>query len=178
MKTEFIGITRSLAIGGATDFSFVDEESKWRGSEVHRMIQLFDECKLEERTVPNEMRGYLNAHKKFRAETGFIAQLIEHKVQSKDFRIRGRIDRMGLMKGKPSIVDFKTGAIDPAVALQLCLGGFLLDPTKWFHRYAVRLKPDGNYSITPFKLIDWGSDLATALAFVRASQWKSQHKKV
>ncbi len=172
MKTNFIGITRALAGAGVTNFSFVDEESLWRGSEVHRMIQLYDERKLDEKTVPEDLRGYLQAHKKFMAETSFVPTRIEFQVQSKPLGLRGRIDRAGLLKGKRAIVDFKTGSINPAVALQLCLGGHLLDG-EWWNRIAVQLKPDGNYSMKTFPLMQWAADLATALACVRISQWKT-----
>ena len=175
MKIEYMGITRSLALAGATDFSFVDEDSKWRGSEVHKMIQFYDERKLYEHTVPPDLRGYLNAHKKFMRETGFIPQEIELQVKSKEHGLRGRIDRLGLMRGKRTIVDFKTGSPSEAVALQLCLGGFLADPSVWFHRVAVHLKADGEYSLKLFKLLDWQTDLSTALACVRVARWRVDH---
>ncbi len=172
MKTQFIGITRVLALAAVTNFDFVDEESKWRGSEIHRMIQLYDEHKLDEKTVPEDLKGYLAAHKKFMAETGFVPTRIEFNVQSKQLGLRGRIDRAGLLKGKRCIVDFKSGSINPAVALQLCLGGYLLDPAYWWSRIAVQLKPTGKYSVKHFYLMEWHADLATALACVRIAQWK------
>ena len=168
-----MGITRALAAAGATNFDFVDDEARWKGSEVHRLIQLYDERKLYEESVPEELRGYLAAHKKFMAETSFVPTRIEFKVESKALGLRGRIDRAGLLKGKRTIVDFKTGSISPAVALQLCLGGHLLDPSVWFGRIAVQLKADGKYSMKHFPLMQWGADLATALACVRVSQWKA-----
>jgi hypothetical protein len=175
MKIEYMGLTRALAIAGATNFDFVDEDALWRGSEVHRMIELYDRRRLYESTVPPELRGFLHAHKKFLAESGFIPQEIEKTVQSKGHQLRGRIDRAGLLKGQKTIIDFKTGVIGKAVALQLALGGFLLDPNIWFHRSAVRLKADGTYSMKNFPLIEWGEDLATGLACVRVAQWKVKH---
>lgn len=172
MKTQWLGITRALAVSGVTDFSFVDEESKWRGSEVHRMIELADRGTLDKKTVPAELRGFLAAHRKFNRETGFISQEIEFTVQDKSLGVRGRIDRAGLMHGKRTIIDFKTGTLNPAVALQLCMGGHLLDKLAWFHRYAVQLKPDGNYSVRHFALMEWHADLTTALACCRVAAWK------
>lgn len=172
MKTELIGVTRVLAISGVTDFSFVDDEDRWKGSEIHRMIQMYDERRLEERTVPSELRGYLNAHKKFMWETGFVPQWIEQKLESKELRIRGRLDRAGLMKGKKTILDMKSGSIRAAVRLQMALYGHMLNPAIWWNRAAVQLRPDGEYSLKPFPLMSWSADLATALACVRVSQWK------
>lgn len=171
----YIGITRVLTLAGVTDFSFVDDEARWRGSEVHRVIELEDKGTLGE-GLPKRLQSYWHAHQKFMRETGFIPTHIEHKVQNKQLGLRGRIDRAGLMKGKLTIVDFKTSAINPAVALQLCLGGHLLDPSHWWGRIAVQLKDDGTYSMKTFPLMQWHADLQTALACLRIARWKLQQK--
>lgn len=178
MKTNFIGITRALAISGVTDFSFVDDDARWRGSEIHKMIELADRGTLDRKTVPADLAGYLESHRRFMRETGFIPQEIEFRVQSKMLGIRGRIDRAGLLRGKRTVVDFKTGAINPAVSLQLCLGGHLLDPSRWWHRVAVRLNSNGTYTIKHFPLMKWHEDLTTALSCARVAQWKIQNKLV
>lgn len=163
-------------MSGVTDFSFCDDEAKWRGSEVHKIIELADRKTLDVQSIPSDLRGYYAAHQKFNRETGFIPIEIECKVES-GIGVRGRIDRAGIMKGKRTIIDFKTGTIDPAVALQLCLGGHLLEPGTWFHRYGVQLCSDGKYHIKEFALMSWHSDLATALACVRVAQWKIETGK-
>lgn len=175
-SSEYLGITRCLALAGVTDFSFCDEESRWRGSETHKMIELCDLGTLNEATVPADLLGYLRAHKKFMRETGFIPQKIEFEVRDKTLKLRGRVDRLGLLRGKRTIADFKTGQVADAVGLQLCLGGYLADPAVWFNRIAVQLKADGNYSLKPFHLMEWQSDLSTALACVRIARWKSEHR--
>ncbi len=169
---NLIGITRCLALSGVTDYSFVDEEAKWRGSEVHRVIELAAKGTLDRSTVPNEYRGYLRAHDNFILETGFVMLHCEKNVQNTEIGVRGRIDRAGLMKGKDAIIDFKSSAIQPAVALQLCLGGHLLEPGKWFHRYGVQLKADGSYSVKVFPLMEWAADLSTARSCAVIARWK------
>lgn len=178
MKQNFIGISKCLALSGVTDFSFCDEESLWRGSEVHRIVELADRGTLNEKSVPKDMQGYREAHRLFMRETGFICTHIEFSVQSKELGVRGRIDRAGIMKGKGTVCDFKTGPINPAVALQLVLGGHLLDPSHWYQRLAVQLKADGSYSAKSYPLLSWHSDLATALACARVARWKIQQKLV
>jgi hypothetical protein len=99
----------------------------------------------------------------------------EEKVQSKELGLRGRIDDAGLIHGSPAMVEWKSGKFRPAVALQLCLGGYLHNPSQWFHRYAVQLKADGSYVVKHWPLLTWPADLATALACVRVAQWKLQN---
>lgn len=169
-----IGITRALALSGCTDFQWVDEESKWKGSEVHRIVELANRGTLDRKSVPSALKGYYEAQRKFMKETRFIPLHIEKKVESKELGLRGRIDAAGLLRGKPTIVDFKTSqSIAPAVALQLCLGGKLLDPLQWWARCAVRLGSNGEYSIKHFSLHSWHADLSTALCAVRIAQWRT-----
>jgi hypothetical protein len=178
MKQNFIGITRALALSGVTDFSFVQEDDLWRGSEVHRIIELAAKGTLDRKTVPKELKGYLAARDKFCRETGYVTVRTEKNVQSEVLGIRGRIDDSGLMHGKPALVEWKSGAIQPAVALQLCLGGYLLsvmfgdNAGAWWHRYAVQLKPNGSYAVKHWPLLTWPADLATALSCCRVARWK------
>lgn len=167
-----LGVTSILALAGCVDFSFVDEEAKFRGSEVHRVIQLSMIGTLDRKTLPPEYKGYRKAFIKFMRETGFIPQQIEKQVENVDYGIRGRLDATGLMRGIPTIVDFKTGTPGPAVGLQLALYGYMMDPTVWWARYAVMLKSGGTYAVKQFKRDAWHSDLNTALAAARLARWR------
>jgi len=170
-----IGLTHALVLGGVTDFSFVQEDDLWRGSEVHKIIHLAAKGTLDRATVPKELLGYLAARDSFIRETGYMTLLTEQRVESRLLHVRGRIDDSGLMHGKRTLVEYKTGAIQPAVALQLALGGHLLEPQTWFSRYAVQLKPDGSYTVKNFALMEWYADVQTALARVRVAQWRVKH---
>jgi hypothetical protein len=173
-RVKPLGVTRVLALAGVTDFAFCDSESLWRGSEVHRICELADRGTLDEKTIPKDMQGYRSAHRKFMRETGFICTHIEFEVKSKHLGVRGRGDRAGLMRGKRTILDFKTGSVNPATALQLVLYGHLLDG-EWWERIAVELRSDGSYKMTTFPLLTWAADLQTALSCVRVATWKLKH---
>lgn len=170
-----IGITRALAISGAVDLTWLDEEGRWRGSEIHKIIELADRGKLKVSSVPTEFKGYLAAHEKFMRETGFLVQKIEEKVKDGEGRYRGRVDRVGLWHGKSTVVDFKTGAIVPAVRLQLALGGYAISQMKWWQRTAVELRVNGEYSCKHFPISTYHADLAVGLACIRLSAWKIQN---
>jgi hypothetical protein len=178
VKTIFIGITRALAVAGVTDFSFVDDESRWKGSEIHRLIELSAKGTLDRRSVPDELSGHLRGFERFMRETGFIPLHIEKEVKCKTLGIRGRLDFAGLLRGKKTIVDVKSGAISPAVALQTVLYGHLLDSAIWWERAAVRIGADGNYGLKTWGLMQWPADLATALACARIAVWKIRNRLV
>src|SRR6266576_5010195 len=106
-----LGLTHALALGGVTDFSFVQEDDLWRGSETHKIVHLAAKGTLDRATVPKELKGYLAARDAFVQETGYVTLLTEQRVQSKDLGVCGRIDDSGLMHGKKTIIEFKTGTI-------------------------------------------------------------------
>jgi hypothetical protein len=173
---KFLGITRALALSGATDYAFVEEDDLFKGSEVHRIVHLAAKGTLDRQTVPQELRGYLASWDKFIRETGFITLQTEQRAQNKSLGVRGRLDCVGMMHGKRALVEYKTGAILDAVALQLALGGYLLEPSVWFRRCAVRLMADGGRpKMTHFPLMEWPADVQTALACVRVAAWKQKH---
>lgn len=167
-----MGFTRSLALANCVDFQWVETEDLWRGHEVHKIVEYLLKGTLDRSTVPDDRKGYLAAAEKFLRETSFIPTAVEQRVQNLELRVRGRVDAAGMMRGRRIVIDFKTGSINPAVALQLCLGGFCLDPNKWWERSAVLLKSNGQYSLKNFPLKTWYSDLQTALGAVRIAQWK------
>jgi hypothetical protein len=175
VKTQFIGVTRALAIAGCTDFGWCDEEAKWKGCEVHRIVELRLTNRLDRKSVPKELKGYLDAIERFISETQFIPLHVEMKVKSKELGIQGRLDAAGLLKGRHTVVDFKSGPINPAVALQLALYGHMLERDKWWNRAGVHLRADGTYSFGKnIPLMSWHADLTTALAVARVSRWKLQ----
>ena len=171
-----------LVIGGAADYSFVDEDARWRGSEVARATELLDKGTLDRSTVHPDHRGYLHAYERFKKECHFIPypEGIEVKLQGDidGELVTGRADRIGLLRGVEALGDLKTGEIPPATMLQTTLYGFLRDPTKWWLRFGVRLCPDGSYRFESWPRITWSTDLNTARAFVRVARWRRLHRLV
>ncbi len=167
-----IGLTYALALGGVTDFSFVQEDDLWRGSEVHRIIELLAKQTLDRKSVPKELAGYLAAFESFTRETSFVPLEIEKRVECKTLGIRGRMDFSGLLHGRKTVLEVKTGEIAPAAALQTALYGHLLDKAIWWNRAGLRVFPDGSYKMKVWRLMQWPEDLSTALSVVRIAKWK------
>lgn len=170
-----IGVTRCLALAGVADFSWSNEEAMWKGSEIHRACELLDKEKLDEKRLPESLRGYLLAYKKFKAECHFVPLKIEVACSNLGTGLRGRADRVGLLRGRECVLDIKTGPLNPAVGLQLALYGNMMSPIKWWHRVAVQLKADGHYSCKHWDARSWLSDLVTAQACVRIARWRVEN---
>ena len=163
-----------LAAAGCTDFSWCDEESRWKGSEVHRIVELRLRGTLNRKSVPKDLSGYLKAIDRFMREKSFVVIDVERRLKDDDLGIQGRLDASGLICGARALIDFKTGVCSPAVGLQLALYGHMLALGAWWARDAVQLKADGTYSMKIFPIMDWPKDLSTALSAVRVAKWKQQ----
>lgn len=176
-------VTEILAIAGVVDFSGVPEEwlakAAERGRLAHRITAEIDQAQGEPPFVPEELKGYVDAWWKFRVETGFTASLIEHALVNQEHRYAGTLDRYGMVGATPWLIDLKTSAAIPRwVGLQLAGYELALRPAlsvteaARVKRAAVRLRPDGTYSL--FHFAD-RSDFADFLAASRIAHFQLQH---
>jgi len=165
-------VTQVIARAGLCDFSFVDEDirihSMKRGESVHWMLQLEDEGALNYRTVPKGMRGYRQAYKTWKRQSGFSVLWVERRFIS-EFGFAGTIDRAGsfpattmYMTGTSAVLDFKTGDVPDWVRYQLCAYSLAVDPrpaiARTIRRIALSLRPDGTYKVREFPLCTWDTD--------------------
>ena len=179
----FISVTEVLREAGLVDFSMVPagllEAARIRGTRVHRLTELIDrgDTQLD---VDDDMLGYVDAYERFRKEVPFEIQLIEKEVWSKHYRYAGRVDRVGLLNGHPSILDYKTGlTVEWWEGLQLagyevCLANYptVIKPDVRHRRYALHLRPDGTYKLVRFES---RSDRPDFLAAVRIANLRRRH---
>lgn len=168
----YLRVTQVLALSGCVDYSWCDEEGKWRGSEVHRAVELANKGKLK--SVPEKISGYFASFEKFKRECRWIAVRTEQELKDERLKISGRMDASGWIKGELAVVDFKTSAIRPAAALQLALYGHMLFGNRMFPRASVELGADGEYKLKIWKILDCPADVSTALASVRIARWRLQ----
>lgn len=173
------GVTSILAANGLIDSTWFNEASRWRGTAAHLACQFDDESDLKIDSVPAEVRGHLEGWRKFRSDTGFVPIYTEKRVWSPE-GFCGTPDRIGMLGGRPSIIDLKTSASAyPWVGLQLAgyaIGAAPLMDTHpgAFQRIAVCLNGDGGYSATHFKD---RRDIEVFRAAVVMAAWKKEHAK-
>lgn len=145
-----------------------------RGTEVHKMCELFDYGTLGEYNPG--YKGYLDAWEKFLIESGFEVELIERRMFHPTLRYAGTVDRVGYHKGKRGILDIKTTvALMPVVGPQtagyeaLCNAN---DDDEIKFRWAVQLKPDGTYRRE--SLTD-RIDMSAFTSCLNLYRWKEKH---
>lgn len=124
-------VTQVLKRVGLIDDRWVDEHALSRGRAVHAVIQYDLEGDLDEASIADEIRPYVDAWRRFRAETGGL---------------------------KAGLIEVKTGASPPPwAALQLAAYALCLDGP--IERYVLSLRPDGTYRLrqhtSPKELQTW-----------------------
>lgn len=174
---DWPSVTEVLKLAGLINDQWFTEHSAWRGSVVHKCCEYEDFEDLDEKSVDERVTGYLEAWRKFKRETGYQPVSNESVVRNDTLQIIGRLDGVGEMRdGTFAVVDRKTGAVSKSTALQTAAYTACLERPLLYRRFAVALKPDGNYSMIEFKRDDYRRDLqrwtcARVVAELR-KEWK------
>lgn len=171
---RYAGVTTILAQSGLL-FIPKDNSGRERGTLIHRTIKLFYAGRLDIEAQPDWMMGYLRGFTEFQREMNFTPIEFE-KTQRDDVRMfAGTFDAVGTMPHRklPVMVDWKTGSIAPATALQLAayagMGG------KPYERVAVGLPGDGTYHCTVFPLAELHRDSRRFYALAEVAKWKGDY---
>lgn len=143
------------------------------GRRVHEACHYLDEDDLDEESVGADVEPYLQAYKRFRAESGAEIQHAELMVFDPMLMYAGRIDRVLRLNGERWLVDLKTSIATPASAgPQTAAYLRAMGDTTITRRAALRLRPDGTYRLDA--LTD-PNDMATFLACLTIRRHMEKH---
>lgn len=159
-----------------TDFSHINPTVLARkaqiGTATHLACELDDAGDLDEASVPEEVRPYLDAWRLFRLQNDTVVELSESRVFHSTHRYAGTLDRVMLVNGERAVVDIKTSAVlGNAVGLQLAAYDMALG-TKKLKRYALQSKPNGTYRMEEYKD---PNDYAVFIALLTIQNWRNKH---
>lgn len=173
-------VTQVLKAVGIIDngMDFVSEEFMWKGSCIHKGIELINKGTLDWETVDDtEVYPYLKAYEQFVGATGFIAKLIEYPVFDPVLGVAGTFDVEGIFpSGIHAIIDVKSGTVKPFAKIQLAGYDYLLrqeiktDTPR--ERYALELK-GGKPRVVRFGNSE--QDTAVFLAACSIFNWRLNH---
>jgi hypothetical protein len=165
-----ISVTQAIKGAGLIDCRWFTDEARERGRLVHMAVQFDAECDLDESSVDPSIWPYVEAARKFRTETGYVAESNEQQIWAPEAGYAGTLDGHGRIKIQKIIVDYKSGTVQPWVALQLCAYANKIEGGGGCLRWGVELKADGTYKITAFQPKDYRRDLSDFLSCVRVCQ--------
>jgi len=164
-------VTQVLKSVGIIDPDKYAPGAAMRGTVVHLACQFLDEDDLLESAVPEEIGGYLDAYRKFLAETGWTWTGIEVRMYHETLGYAGQIDRIS----QAAIVDLKSGAEEDWHALQLAgyLGMFQRPMS--MERYALHLRADGTYGLKQYPRKDFPRDWAVFQSALNIHNWRGKN---
>lgn len=152
----FPHITGMLEETGWTDSTWYTEESRIRGSAVHRLTAHFDLGALDLASCKSRYRGWLLAHaavmEKLRPEVLEVEQPRVHPQH----RYGGTLDRVWRYAGALVIPEIKSGDFEKSHPIQTALQAILVEraygiPASAFLRFGIYLKESGKHTVTQFK---------------------------
>lgn len=151
-----------------------------RGRAVHLACHLYDMNDLDESSVDEAVRPYLDAWIRFRAETGFVLAHNGSELQLHHPKLlyAGTLDKFGTLASMNTLIDLKaTVAILPAVKVQTAAYAELLNqsfgPGYVQDRRSLQLRPDGTYRLSPAYRDP--NDFRTFLALLTVHNWRQRH---
>jgi hypothetical protein len=163
------GVTTILRAAGLIDTRWCTDYGRDRGTLVHLACEYDDRGILDDATVDDAIKGYVEAWRCFKATARFTPESMEVVVHNETYGYAGKYDVAGTMHGSKVIVDRKTGTVYPATGLQLaayerCMG----EPHK---RMAVELHEDGKFKVEMYTdESDWQVFCATLAVY----NWKQR----
>ena len=176
----FPGVTNTLLSAGLIDTSRFDEYYRERGSMAHRAIALSLEGDLDRESLDPAIAGFVTAAERAVEALGIIPLEIEKCLFSKIFKYGGTLDLYGIRRNTDTmiVVDWKTGNVEPWVALQLAAYSQLAfedSPNlKFEERISVRLNSDGKFKVHSFTN---PTDRDVFLAALAVTNWKNNNNR-
>ena len=166
------------AAGLMGDWCKADEYAMLRGTYVHKACAAHLRGTLIEESVDDEIMPYLNAFRKFLADTKFKYDSCEKLVYHGMFRYAGTYDLFGRSGKRLWLIDIKSGAMPKWAAIQTM--GYLMAMKLEFPmkimavttRHGLELRPDGTYSFTSFD--DDVRDARVFGAALNIANWKKE----
>lgn len=157
-------VTQLLNEFKLVDFSNVPKDrleyKRSLGVAVHYAIELMEQDNLDEESLSEEIRPYVNAYKSFREVSGFEPRQTENRMYSKKWRFAGTMDQQGIHLSKvgseQAIIDYKcTWKLYAACGPQLQGYKILFEENnpgiKIKKLFGLQLKSNGHYELEEFK---------------------------
>ena len=176
-------VTQILQAVGIVDYSHIPPSTRrWaleRGRMVHLYTQYDDQALLDDSCVDPHIAPYLAAWRRFRMETGFTPDLIEHRGYNPEHGYAGTLDRRGVHpKLGRVMLDIKTNQAEEWVRLQIAAySAFFPDPAT-YTRVCVELKGDETYRLITFPGREFRRDFQEFLGALSTMRWLQTMKRI
>jgi len=171
------------------------EHARERGTRVHKLTELHDDGVYFRLADSDEAAAYIHAWRRFRSDMHPRIFAAEKSGYHPTLDYGGTNDRLVIIDGHAGVLDIKTTAdLMPQTAIQT-MGYALIeaahDDSKLWRRWAVQLKPSGEYRLERYRDDPYDESVfraclrvhrhghsqgaATAMAWETINQWRRAH---
>jgi len=158
----FDSVTQILSGAGLIETEWRSEAAMARGRAVHVATHYLDEDDLDPQWMETSpFAGYVRAWERFKSETQFTPELIEHRVFNAKLGYCGTLDRTGSFAGNPvrALADIKTGPPETWHRIQTAAYAACFEKPAAFRRMTIHLQRDGNYFIKEYHPKDFAETM-------------------
>lgn len=144
-RHEVPSVTTCIKLAGlAPGAEWYSEESRQRGQCVHEACMNID-LGVSHNCTHEEHHGYIESYVLWRSMIDHQWDRVEEPKYTDAYGVAGMADRVGIVKGKPAILDLKTGGIQKWHPLQFALYDLIYDdvPPRVRERIGLYLRKDG-----------------------------------
>ena len=171
---KLLSVHDVMGAGGLLADMIGDEYALWRGTAVHKAVELHVKGTLDPASVDDRIAPYLRAYLDFEAATGFKVIETEKPYFNPALGIACRPDLLGRFPGGgEALVELKSGGLSPWVRIQtagqdLTLGGGITRA-----RFGLSIPNTGKPKVLPHRD---SNDYRVFLACVTLANWKKETK--
>jgi hypothetical protein len=166
-ETVLPSVTEILRGAGVVNDQWWTDDGRWRGSQVHLACWYDDQNDLNEDDLDPALRGYVDAYRQFRADTGFVPTDIETPIYNDLLGYAGTPDRIGKISGnKLCLPDLKSGASSKVTRYQTVAYAACLPSPRKYVRMEIRLQKNGKYFLQVYEPKDFNRDFERWQAIV------------
>lgn len=153
-----------------------------RGTAVHKLAEWTLRGLEYPKALHPELHGYKKAMELFLSENVFVWEAAELFVWSRLYQVAGTLDCLGAIRGKPVILDLKSGkASKPPATTNLqtaiyrqCYEENTKD--KGRKRYGLQVRPDGTYGLINYDKtsVAFQHDLNIYVSMLNVKRWEKE----
>jgi hypothetical protein len=172
-------VTGVLKDNTLVDYQFCSLLARERGSAAHEAIHFFVEGDLDRSSVDPIVAPYVDAAERFLQDLEAEPVMAEAIVFSSLYGYAGKLDLLCYLRGRKrlAVIDWKTGAVPPATALQLAgYAGAWHEMTgePVIDRIAVQLTPSHSVPYKEHPFTDRG-DLSVFRGAAAVTNWRRRN---
>lgn len=170
-------VTQILGAAGIINAEWYSADAAARGSAVHAAAHYADENDLDPAwREASPYVGYLCAWEHFKADAGFVVDLVEHRVFHAGLGFAGTLDRTGTIGRTRVMLDLKTGGHEEWHPVQLAAYTACDIAPRVFRRMNVYLKGDGSYNVREYPSGEFARDFAVFSAATTIYHFNNRKK--